>query len=288
MAAPKKIVLKKSGKTEKSEKSNKMSGSTLHNEDKYHYVPHPLQNAAPVKIVAPAIEPPSPPSPLPHIVPPTIAPPPQPASKQTTLLSPVENNIESTSAFEQKKLAVRGKPAPVCDDVDIFKEQLQNYLELTDTLNNPKWTFSSIIDTLYVLMESIDIDVIAVGMIDFAAGKKLCPIVSRGFRIPPDQTIAAIWEKAIVDGPAINWNNLMTIAASATSELSKWIAKEGLDSLGYVPIHDNKTIFGFLFIGNHGKKSPSPLASSILELCGGRLGIVIALRKLQGEWPVKV
>ncbi len=196
-----------------------------------------------------------------------------------------EFSTKAKTLYAEKTNIVQGRQ--VLDfDSESFKEQLQNYLELCDSISSPRWTFQQIIDTLYVLIESLNLDTITVAFINFADGKTLVPLVSRGYRLSPSDTIRAIWEKAIGDGPSVSWNSLMTIAANSSSELSKWVAKESLASIGYVPIHDNKTIYGFMFLGSHEKKVQSPIASALLELCGSRLGIILALRRLQGEWPL--
>ena len=204
----------------------------------------------------------------------TKMPPPTPINKSKTI-------------FADKTNIIQGKVLKIEDEVDAYKDQLHNYLEFCDCINRTDWTVSDIIDNLYILIESLNIDVVALAIIDFSEKNKLCKILTRGFKEFAEDDITCIWNGAIMEGPSINWNNLMMIAANTHSHLAKWIVKEGLDSIGYVPVHDNKTIYGFMFIGTHHKKNQSPLASSILELCGSRIGLVLALRKALGHWPVK-
>lgn len=171
------------------------------------------------------------------------------------------------------------------DTAEMYKEQLQNYLELCDSISSSDWTMEGIIDVFYVMIESLELDSVAMALIDFKQKKTLLPVVSRGFSNLPGENISAAWNEAITEGPTISWNKLMVIASGGQNALARWIQKEGLDSIGYVPIHDNKTIFGFIFIGSHDNaKKQSRIASPLLELCGGRIGLTIALRKFQGTW----
>ena len=198
-------------------------------------------------------------------------------------------NPLSSSDLAAKTSVLKGKlpsqPGNEDTTAEIYREQLQNYLELCDSISSSDWTLESIIDVFYVMVESLELDSLAIALIDFNQGKSILPIASRGFRNLPGQSISGIWNEAIIEGPTLSWNKLMVIAAGRQNDLTKWIGKEGLDSIGYVPIHDNKTIFGFIFIGTHDKtRRQSPIASPLLELCGGRIGLTIALRKFQGSW----
>jgi len=198
-------------------------------------------------------------------------------------------NSPSSSDLAAKTSVLKGKlpsqPGNEDTTAEIYREQLQNYLELCDSIGSSDWTLESIIDMFYVMIESLELDSLAIALIDFNQGKSILPIASRGFRNLPGQSVSDVWSEAIMEGPTLSWNKLMVIAAGGQNELTKWIRKEGLDSIGYVPIHDNKTIFGFIFIGTHDKtRRQSPIASPLLELCGGRIGLTIALRKFQGSW----
>ncbi len=237
-----------------------------------------------------SIKPPQPPTPPPSNMPTQDMAP----AGSAQLLPPEEAELpdigdisKSKTIQTEKTNVIKARGINMQDAIESYKEQLQNYSEVCDSINPEKtWGLTEIIDIVYVLVESLNLDVVAVALIDYAAGKTLVPIQSRGFKIPPPKSVASIWSASISDGPGISWNNLMMLAADTQSDLAKWIVKEGLDSIGYVPIHDCSTIYGFIFIGSHEKKTPSPLASSLLELLGSRLGLVLALRKFKGKWPL--
>jgi hypothetical protein len=56
-----------------------------------------------------------------------------------------------------------------------------------------------------------------------------------------------------------------------------------LHSIGYVPIRDGKSIYGFMFVAAREKKTPSPLIASLLDLCGSRIGLSYALKYMKGK-----
>lgn len=201
------------------------------------------------------------------------------------MATPVLEDSKSATVFSERTALEGGKGAGKMNDItENCKEQLQIYLEVCDSIANETWHTPDIIDIMHVMIEALNFDVVALSVINIKDGKRLCPPSCRGFKFPPDANVVSLWESAIVDGPTMSWNKLMGIAAGNQNDLSKWIHKEGLDSIGYVPIHDNKSIYGLIFVATHGKKVLSPLASPILELCGGRLGLMISLRRYRDTW----
>ncbi len=319
----KKITFKKTSKTAgpQTSKFSNDEADAIVEDRKYHYIPQPPPPTDPPPAPAQPLQPVNPLASPKQTIQMKIVqnnhtqsqPPPQRSnstplsfageeswhsSNPVSIVAPADSNppvavkvedvsTKSKTVFSEKTKLIKGKSINIEDEVEIYKEQLQNYLELCDAIGSPRWTPANIIDTLYVMIESLNLDVVAVALIDFTKEKKLSTVVTRGFKNQLTDNISAIWEKSVTEGPTISWNTLMMIASNTSNDLSKWVAKEGLDAIGYVPIHDNKTIFGFMFIGAHEKKAQSPLASSLLELCGGRLGITLMLRMLQGNWPAK-
>lgn len=263
--------------------------------DKYRYIPKPPSTIMPQY-------PASPPTAAP--VPQAIPRPPQhtgvPVKAAEPVTSPPPPRDAPTIAEMQKSSASfsgitatsiegisgrsRGK---IEDSAETCKEQLQIYLEVCDSIANDTWQIPDIIDMMHVMVVALNFDVIAVSIVDFDNDGNLLPPVCRGLKFLPDENVLKLWSWAVVAGHSMSWNKLMSIAADNQNDLAKWIVKEGLDSIGYVPIHDCKAIYGFILVATHGKKNLSPLASPILELCGGRLGLTISLRRCRNSWNPK-
>jgi hypothetical protein len=174
--------------------------------------------------------------------------------------------------------------------VEEFRDQLQNYLEVCDSIAHDQWSPQDVIDVLHMLVRSLNLDVVTMVLADSEQpGQLVAPLVSRGYRTPPGSGVRECWQEAVnPDGRGINWQALMGISANNGNALSAWLARENLHSYGYVPIRDNHVVHGFLLIGSHEKKDASPLASALLELCGGRIGLSLATRHAGGDWPETV
>lgn len=174
---------------------------------------------------------------------------------------------------EAAEKAVQGK-------IEEFRDQMQNYLEVCDSLASDTWEPKDLIDVLHMLVLSLGMDVVSMVLMDPGQPGRLAEaVVSRGYRMPPGGDVRACWQEAVgADGRGIHWQRLMEVAADNENALSSWLAQEDLYSYGYVPIRDHHRIHGFLLIGAHGGKEPSPLASGLLEVAGGRIGLSLAVR----------
>jgi len=164
--------------------------------------------------------------------------------------------------------------------IEEFREQMQNYLEVCDSLASDNWQPQDLIDVLHMLILSLGMDVVSMVLLDPVHPAQLAEtVVSRGYGTPPSAEVLACWQGAVADdGRGIQWPRLMEIAADKGNALSQWLAREDLHSFGYVPIRDHHRIHGFLLVGAHAGKDPSPLASGILEVAGGRIGLSLAVR----------
>lgn len=184
------------------------------------------------------------------------------------------------------------EPAPVlfsgnAIDISVVNESLQNYLDICDmTLRS--WTPMTIVDSIHILVKSLGLDVLSLALIDPDRPGKLLPVISRGYNNSPNAALAAIWESCVSPGQGINWKRLMDATSKPDAPLAMWVPAEGLVKFGYAPIHDGKTIHGFLVIGSYDSSKILPVAGSFLEMLGGRLGLSIAIQRNRGEWPATV
>lgn len=166
-----------------------------------------------------------------------------------------------------------------------YKDQVQSFVDLCETLSKPGWQFAEIVDYIHMLVRSVNLDVLSIVLTDPAEKGKFCKVISRGYKSAPGAQIVAEWQPAVTAEATVNWNKLMDIAADKNTKLCKWISVEGLQSVGYVPLHDSSKIYGFLLVGAYENKLQSPLASSLLELCGDRIGLVLEARRSAGALP---
>jgi hypothetical protein len=191
------------------------------------------------------------------------------------------------SSLEEPEPPEQSPDKAIQSRVEEFRDQLQSYLEVCDSIGHDQWSPQDVIDVLHMLIRSLNLDVVSMVLTDpEQPGQLGAPVVSRGYRTPPGSGVRECWQQAVnSDGRGINWQTLMGISADSGNALSKWLARESLHSYGYVPIRDNHVVHGFLLIGAHEKKDPSPLASALLELTGGRIGLSLAARHTGGDWP---
>jgi hypothetical protein len=189
-----------------------------------------------------------------------------------------------TSALKEKTRQA-SSPAPEgSGEVEELKDQVGVYLEVCDSLLG-EWTPESIIDLLHLLVRSLNFDVVSLVLLDSENTDQLSRPASRGYKSPPNSAVVECWERSIVES-GIDWKKLMRGAENKKSDLAYWVVYEGLQSIGYVPIRDSFRIYGFLLVGAHGKDfKPSPLASDLLDACGGRIGLSLALKQARGDWP---
>jgi hypothetical protein len=160
-----------------------------------------------------------------------------------------------------------------------YKDQVQSFVELCEILSNPGWQFPDIADYIHMLVRSVNLDVLSIVLTDPSDKGKFCKVISRGYKFAPGPQIVSEWWPAVTADATVDWNRLMDIAADKNTKLCKWIIREGLQSVGYVPLHGSAKIHGFLLVGAYENKVQSPLASSLLELCGDRIGIVLETRR---------
>ena len=194
--------------------------------------------------------------------------------------SPFPLQGQKTGAIPQKKKkkVVQGKKMkPQAEAAEELKEEVACYLEVCDSfltaVNLPK----DIVDVVHMLVRSLNFDVVTIALLDENLGK-FAKIASRGYENPPPMQVLSCWERSIVKGEGLIWKKLMKVAGDNHSDLAYWIVQENLDSIGYVPIHDDSKIYGLIFVASIGRKKTSPIASTLLDACGSRLGLTYALR----------
>jgi hypothetical protein len=167
-----------------------------------------------------------------------------------------------------------------------FKDQLQGFVDLCEILSKPGWQFADIADYIHMLVRTVNMDVMSIVLTDPSEKGKLCKVINRGYKSAPGPQIIAEWQSVVSGDATVNWNKLMDMAADKNTRLCRWICREALQSVGYVPLHGGTKIYGFLFVGAREDKMQSPLASSLLELCGDRIGVVLETRRSVGALPV--
>jgi hypothetical protein len=161
--------------------------------------------------------------------------------------------------------------------IDDIKEQLQNYLEVCDTLSHHSFSYDNLIELLFVLVRSVNLDFFVFLQVP-KSGDGFSPVFSRGLKNPPGRHIISSLGKAILE-KKLSWAELMKIVSVKDGSFADWVAKEKIESVGFVPFHDGKAIRGLMIIGSYSKKQKSPIASQLLELCGGRIGISLSLKE---------
>ncbi len=166
-----------------------------------------------------------------------------------------------------------------------YKDQVQSFVDLCEILSKPGWNFADIADYIHMLVRSVNLDVLSIVLTDPSEKGKFCKVISRGYKSAPGPQVVAEWQTAVTSDATVNWNRLMDMAADKNTKTCAWICREGLHSVGYVPLHDSAKIYGFLFVGAYENKMPSALASSLLELCGDRIGIILESRRSVGTLP---
>jgi len=174
------------------------------------------------------------------------------------------------------------------NEAENYKDQVQAYVDVCEILSKPGWQIADIVDYIHMLVRSVNLDVLSIVITDPSDKKKFLPVASRGFKSSPSAQVVSCWLPAISEEGTILWDELLEAAFDKKNRLAKWIAREGLNFVGYVPLHDNKKIYGFLLVAvASDKKAPSALASPLLELCGGRIGLVLESRRSIGSLPEK-
>ncbi len=208
-------------------------------------------------------------------------------STQSQNKAPVHGKRTGSHNKTVQKQVYQGKPA-IQTEAEDLKDEVASYLEVCDSClekdNSPK----DIVDVVHMLVRSLNLDVVTIAILDEKKKNLIDSIASRGYSTPPNKSVVKAWEKSIIKGEGIDWKNLMRVAGDNQTELAYWIVHESLDSIGYVPIRDNKSIYGFLFVAANEKKRQSPLTSFLLDACGSRIGFSCALKHNKADWPETV
>ena len=161
-----------------------------------------------------------------------------------------------------------------------LKEQLNNYQEVCARFSAADWDIVDIADYLYVLIKSLSFDAFSVMLLDQSRPGHFLPMVSRGYQQPPTLELEQFWGQCLVPGEdGIEWSRLLELTQQEKSPLVSWMENQGIHRIGYSPIQDGNFISGFMIIASYEDKRPSPLASILLELCSGHIGLAMTARK---------
>lgn len=155
--------------------------------------------------------------------------------------------------------------------------------EITDSLLDESWTPDGITDILHVLLCSLNLDVITVVLPSMNYPTVLDNISSRGYDISPKSNVVNLWLKTFDENSGIDWKKLLKLAKDIKTDLAYWVVQEELHSIGYVPIRDERIIYGFLFVAAKSKKEQSHLTSPLLEICGTLIGLSYAKKFTSGK-----
>lgn len=166
--------------------------------------------------------------------------------------------------------------------IEELTDQVNNLLEVADSLLGQDWSPDNIIDIVHVVVRSLNLDVVSMVLPSMEYPKQLDNILSRGYDISPRKAAVNLWLNCFDEQEGIDWKKLMKLASDNKSELAYWVIHEGLFSIGYVPIRDGEFIYGFLFVASKEKKEQSQLTSALLDLCGSRIGLSYALKYIKG------
>ena len=201
--------------------------------------------------------------------------------------APVGQRTGSFDRNNSNKKVLRGKPAIQTDSEDL-KDEVASYLEVCDSCLSDKTEPRDLVDVVHMLVRSLNMDVLTIALLDEKKEDLITNIASRGYNSPPTKAVIECWNRAVIKGDGISWERLMKVAKDTHTDLAYWIVHEGLDSIGYVPIRDSHTIYGFLFVAVKSSRKQSVLASPLLDACGSRIGLVTALKYNKGDWPQSI
>lgn len=206
----------------------------------------------------------------------------EPTQAQLPAAAAKKKNNSDTS---QNKVTM-GKP--IQNESEGLKEEVASYLEVCDSCLSENNSPKDIVDVLHMLVRSLNFDVVTIAVLDEKMEGLSTDIANRGYNNPPNKDVVECWEKAVVKGKGIDWKILMKVAGDTNTELAYWVVQEELDSIGYVPIRDNNTIYGLIFVASMEKKTQSQLSSLLLDACGSRIGITYSLGMRKDNWPESV
>jgi len=164
------------------------------------------------------------------------------------------------------------EPIDLIHLTDDFIEQVDNLLEISNYLSVSSWMPKDVVDMIHALVRSLNLDVMSLYLpsLDYGEPDNL---FHRGYKMQPTRSVIKVWSTLFDKDTGINWSDLMDMAQSVNTEVAYWIVLSNLHSIGYVPIKTGGIIYGFIFVASIGKKKPSPLTASLLDLCGSRIAL---------------
>nr|HPN84820.1 hypothetical protein [Victivallales bacterium] len=183
----------------------------------------------------------------------------------------VENMVAQKTGIKDNQPVQK---APTLDKtieaaVDEIKDQIQNYIEVCDTLSRRPVDMDNLVEILFVMTRSLNFDFLIL-LRASPSGKGFCAYHVRGLKANhPDMD--SLLEPALSNGK-ISWNTLIKITSSSEGKFAEWMRDEKISSVGHVPFHDGDNINGLMIVGSYEKKNKTQIASQILELCGSRIG----------------
>ncbi len=158
-----------------------------------------------------------------------------------------------------------------------FKEELSTYLEICDSMLGQKWNPDDITDILNILIIALGYDKFALATVE---DLNLNSFKYYGFKKSPNDDVFKLWiESLSEEKDSIDWGKFMLAVKESKSDLSEWLYEESINKVGYIPIHDGLKVYGFILVASDNDKKISSIASQLLEICGSRFGLAIALSK---------
>ena len=192
----------------------------------------------------------------------------------------VEERNEFPDQSQVSDLGRQPLPDFIADDseLEFLSDQVYAYRELSNVVDKGNWAPEQIIDLMDVFIRAINFDTVSIALIDQRSHDKFTGFISRGNESYPGADTIAYLQQSIVDG-AIQWETLLQLSADKDSPFQKWVADEEFECLGFIPIHDGHQILGFILSACRKAYQPSDIASILLEMIGGRLGLSITAQK---------
>jgi len=205
------------------------------------------------------------------------------AAGDTSFSKPVIDNADATSqkhypeTFKLKSAEGKQKPINLSRDnaVEFLSEQVDAYYEISKEIDAWSWNAKDIIDQLHVFSRALNFETATLALIN-KDGDKFERFVSRGNYAYPGAGAISHLEEAI-DSGRLNWDKLIEQTSQKGTPYINWIESEEFEYVGLVPIHDGHTIIGFILTASRKEVNPSEIASKLLELLSGRLGMTISL-----------
>jgi len=157
-----------------------------------------------------------------------------------------------------------------------LKEQLNHYQEVCARFAAAEWRLPDVTDYLFIMVKSLNFDALSVMVVDQSNPERFLPMVSRGYFHPPTIDVEHLWQQSLHEnGGTVNWDKLLELTQREQSPLVDWMESEKIHRIGYSPIQDGDQICGFITVASYAEKKLSPLASILLELCGGHIGLAM-------------